>query len=95
MEFDSTEAIIAAVEAGLGIAFASLWSISKELQVGSLRTVPMQGVQITRALSMAYPIGPEPQGTARAFLEFLRFRRDLMAPGRSKPRPVRIPARAR
>lgn len=55
----------------------------------------MQGVQITRALSMAYPIGPEPQGTARAFLEFLRFRRDLMAPGRSKPRPVRIPARAR
>jgi len=37
MEFDSTEGITTAVEAGLGIGFASLWSISKELQVGSLR----------------------------------------------------------
>jgi DNA-binding transcriptional LysR family regulator len=75
MEFDSTEAINAAVEAGLGIGFASLWSIGKELEVGSLRTVPIQGVKIARALSVAYPIGPEPQGTARAFLDFLRFRR--------------------
>jgi DNA-binding transcriptional LysR family regulator len=29
MEFDSTEGIITAVEAGLGIGFASLWSISR------------------------------------------------------------------
>jgi DNA-binding transcriptional LysR family regulator len=86
MEFDSTEGIIAAVEAGLGVGFASLWSIGKELQVGSLRSAPIRGVQITRDLSVAYPIGPEPQGMARAFLDFLRFRRDLMAPRRPRPR---------
>ncbi|MGE5207215.1 MAG: LysR substrate-binding domain-containing protein [Chlamydiota bacterium] len=91
MEFDSTEGIIAAVEAGLGVGFASLWSIGKELQVGSLRSALIRGVQITRDLSVAYPIGPEPQGMARAFLDFLRFRRDLMTPRRSRPR---VPAHA-
>jgi len=76
MEFDSTEGIITAVEAGLGIGFASLWSISKELQLGSLRVVPIRGVRIMRPLSVAYPPGQEPQGTTLAFLHFLRSRHD-------------------
>ena len=61
MEFDSTEGITTAVEAGLGIGFASLWAIGKELQVGSLRVVPIRGVQIKRPLSAAYPLGQEPR----------------------------------
>jgi DNA-binding transcriptional LysR family regulator len=84
MEFDSTEAIITAVEAGLGIGFASLWSISKALQVGSLRAVPMQGIRIKRPLCVAYPLGQEPQGIALAFLHFLRSRNVVMSPMRSK-----------
>jgi DNA-binding transcriptional LysR family regulator len=87
-EFDSTEGIITAVEAGLGIGFASLWSINKELQVGSLRVVPIHGVRITRPLSVAYPIGQEPQGIALAFLHFLRSRHDVMSPTRSKTRSL-------
>jgi DNA-binding transcriptional LysR family regulator len=78
LEFDSTEGIITAVEAGLGIGFASLWAISKELQVGSVRAVPIRGVRITRPLSAVFPRGQEPQGVALALLEFLRTRRDLM-----------------
>lgn len=88
MEFDSTEGIITAVEAGLGIGFASLWSISKALQLGSLRVVPMHGVRIIRPLSVAYPLGQEPQGTTLAFLHFLRSRHDVMSPTRSKDRPL-------
>ncbi|MGA2202939.1 MAG: LysR substrate-binding domain-containing protein [Terriglobales bacterium] len=88
MEFDSTEGIITAVEAGLGIGFASLWSISKELQLGSLRVVPIRGVRIMRPLSVAYPPGQEPQGTTLAFLHFLRSRHDVMSPTRSKARPL-------
>ncbi|MDR3675925.1 MAG: LysR substrate-binding domain-containing protein [Acidobacteriota bacterium] len=84
MEFDSTEGIITAVEAGLGIGFASLWSISKELQVGSLRVVPIRGVRITRPLSVAYPLGQEPQGIALAFINFVRSRRNVMIRPRSK-----------
>jgi DNA-binding transcriptional LysR family regulator len=85
MEFDSTEGIISAVEAGLGVGFASLWAISKELQVNSLRAVPIRGVRITRPLSVAYPRGQEPHGPALALLYFLRTRRDLMVHGRAKP----------
>ncbi len=88
MEFDSTEGITTAVEAGLGIGFASLWSISKELQVGSLRVVPIHGVRIMRPLSVAYPLGQEPQGITLAFLHFLRSRQDVLSPTRSKTRSL-------
>jgi len=91
MEFDSTEGIITAVEAGLGVGFASLWSISKELQLGSLRAVPIRGIRITRPLSVAFPLGREPQGIALALLNFLRSRRHAINARRSR---VRYPAGA-
>jgi len=84
MEFDSTEGITTAVEAGLGIGFASLWAISKELQVGSLRVVPIRGVQIKRPLSVAHPLGQEPQGIAAAFFSFMRARHPQLSPGRAR-----------
>jgi DNA-binding transcriptional LysR family regulator len=86
MEFDSTEGIITAVEAGLGVGFASLWSISKELQLGTLRVVPIRGIRITRPLSVAYPIGQVPQGIALAFLDFVRSRREHMVSRRLRTR---------
>ena len=75
LEFDSTEGIITAVEAGLGIGFASLASIAKELQVGSLKTVPVRGIRMTRPFSVAYSRAQEIQGIPRAFLDFLQERR--------------------
>jgi DNA-binding transcriptional LysR family regulator len=92
MEFDSTEGITTAVEAGLGIGFASLWAISKELQVGSLRVVPIRGVQIKRPLSVAHPLGQEPQGIALAFFNYLRSRHPMISPPRSKNRPLVPPS---
>ena len=91
MEFDSTEGIKTSVEAGLGIGFASLWSIAKELQVGSLCVVPIRGIRITRPLSAAYPRGQEPQGIALGFLNFLRCRRQAISPPSPKPR-LPVPA---
>lgn len=91
MEFDSTEGITTAVEAGLGVGFASLWSISKELQLGSLRVVPIRGVLIKRPLSVAYPVGQGPQGITLAFFSFLRSRQPVLSPPRAKTRtPVRV-----
>jgi DNA-binding transcriptional LysR family regulator len=88
MEVDSTEGIITAVEAGLGIGFASLWSIRKELQLGTICTVPIRGFRITRPLSVAYAVGQEPQGVALTFLELVRSRRDLTAKVQPKKRTV-------
>ncbi|MGO9086099.1 MAG: LysR substrate-binding domain-containing protein [Candidatus Sulfotelmatobacter sp.] len=88
MEFDSTEGIITAVEAGLGIGFASLWSIGKELQLGTVRVVPIRGIRIIRPLSVAYPVGQEPQGIALTFLHFVRSRWEQMAQAQPRRRTV-------
>jgi DNA-binding transcriptional LysR family regulator len=86
MEFDSTEGITTAVEAGLGIGFASLWAIGKELQLGTVRVTPIRGIRITRPLSVVCPIGQEPQGIALTFLNFVRQRRELVPQGQAKRR---------
>ena len=88
MLLDSTEAIITAVEAGLGVAFASRWSIGKELQLRTVRVVPIRGLNIVRPLSLAYPLGREPQGLALTFLDFVRSRRHLIAEGPHRKRAV-------
>lgn len=88
MEFDSTEAIITAIEAGLGIGFASLWSISKELQLGTLHAVLIREVRITRPLQVAYSMGQEPRGVALSFLQFVRSRRNLTVPRRTNERSI-------
>jgi DNA-binding transcriptional LysR family regulator len=86
MELDSTEGIITAVEAGMGIGFASLWSIGKAVELGTLRVVPIQGVRIKRPLRVVFSSGHEPQGITLAFLQFLRSRHDIMTDARSKLR---------
>ena len=92
MELDSTEGITTAVEAGLGIGFASRWAIGKELQLGTVHVTPIRGIRITRPLSVVYPIGHEPQGIALTFLNFVRQRRDLSPQGQPRKRTSVRPA---
>jgi DNA-binding transcriptional LysR family regulator len=51
MELNSIEAIKNAVQAGLGVAFLSLTAIEKELQLGALKRVQIDGIRIKRTLS--------------------------------------------
>ena len=50
MELNSIEAIKNAVQAGLGAAFLSITAIEKELQMGALKQVRIDGVVIKRML---------------------------------------------
>ncbi|OIP70698.1 MAG: LysR family transcriptional regulator [Oscillatoriales cyanobacterium CG2_30_44_21] len=50
MELNSIEAIKNAVQAGLGAAFLSVTAIEKELQMGALQQVRIEGVTIKRML---------------------------------------------
>jgi len=72
VELDTTEAIKAAVESGLGVGFVSSWSIRKELRLGTLRTVKVVDLQIPRDISVVLPVGPEPQGILGHFLRLIR-----------------------
>ena len=71
MTFDSTEGLLSAVEAGLGIAFVSRWAVRNQLTLGTLRIARVQGLCIERMFSLATPLGPEPGGTSGAFLRFV------------------------
>jgi len=68
---DSTEAIKSAVEVGHGIGFVSRWAISKELELGTLKIVRVEGVRVTRHFSLITRTGPEPQGPAGALRTFV------------------------
>lgn len=80
MELDTTGAIIAGVEAGLGAGFVSLVAIQKEERVGSVKTLPVNGLEIVRPITLIRRAGPQPDGPAKAFEEF------AVAEAKSPPR---------
>lgn len=71
MELDSIVAIISAVEAGLGVGFVSEWAIRKELRLGTVRVVPVEGLDIRRDFTLIRAFGPVPDGPAGAFERFV------------------------
>jgi DNA-binding transcriptional LysR family regulator len=72
MELDSTEGLLSAAEAGLGVTFVSRWAVRHYLALGTLKLAHVQGLQITKMFSIAYPTGPEPTGNCGAFRSYLR-----------------------
>ena len=80
LELDSTEAIKSAVEAGLGVGFASRWAAYKEVDMGMLRVVEISGLRMPREFTLVYPSGPAPGGAAGAFRRFALERRNMLVP---------------
>jgi len=71
MELDSTEGLLSAVEAGLGVTFVSRWAVRNQIALGTLRLAHVKGLEVTRQFSLAYPSGPVPMGSAGVFRNFL------------------------
>jgi DNA-binding transcriptional LysR family regulator len=84
MNLDSTEAIKSAVEAGLGIGFVSRWAILKELELGAIKVVDVQGLTVARHFSLVTRSGPELMGSASAFRLFALTRGGLLSSGPRK-----------
>jgi DNA-binding transcriptional LysR family regulator len=82
---DSTEAIKSAVEVCNGIGFVSRWAIAKELALGTLKVIEVEGVRATRHFSVITRTGPEPQGPAAALRTFALERGRFLSDTRSKP----------
>jgi DNA-binding transcriptional LysR family regulator len=72
IDINSTEGIISAVEAGLGVGFAPCLALEKALQTGAVKTVQLDNGPITRQLSIVLLNGPEPKGPIGLPLELLR-----------------------
>jgi DNA-binding transcriptional LysR family regulator len=72
IDINSTEGIISAVEAGLGIGFAPCLAIEKALKLGSVKAVHLDNGPIRRQLSIALLNGPDPRGPVGQLLALLR-----------------------
>jgi len=83
MELDSTEGLLSAVEAGLGITFVSRWAVRNQLALGTLKVARVHGLKLSRRFSMAYPAGPEPAGVVGTFRTFLLSQAIEIAPRRT------------
>lgn len=71
MEFDSTEGLLGAVEAGLGVTFASHWAIRRQLALGTLKVAYAKELELSRWFSLARASGPAPKGNLDAFRTLL------------------------
>ena len=90
MELDSTEGLLSAVEAGLGVTFVSRWAVRNQLSLGTLKLARVRGLKLSRMFSLAYPTGPKPSGIAATFRTFL-----LAHPMKLTQRVNEIPAKKR
>jgi LysR family transcriptional regulator, transcriptional activator of the cysJI operon len=84
MELDSTEGLVAAVEAGLGIAFVSRWAVRNQLALGTLKLARVRALKLSRQFLIAYPAGTEPNGAAGLFRRFLLANAEELAPRRRR-----------
>lgn len=71
MELGSTEALLACVEAGLGVGFASRFALERQRALGTLAPVKVKGLRIARELSMVHPRGPKTNSVAGVFAAHL------------------------
>ena len=67
MEVNSVEAIKAAVEAGLGAAFVSASAVAKEVALGTLVALRVEGAELTRTLWLVTDPGRHLPRAAREF----------------------------
>jgi DNA-binding transcriptional LysR family regulator len=72
VDLNSTEGIIAAVEAGLGIGFVPYMSIEKPLALGNVKTLQIENGPIQRQLSIVLLNGPDLRGPAGQLVDLIR-----------------------
>lgn len=71
MELDSTEGLLQAVEAGLGVTFVSRWAVRNQLALQTLRVARVKGLRLARQFAMVFPAGPDAAGNAGDFRDLV------------------------
>ncbi len=72
MEMGSTQSIKETVEAGLGVTLQSRWALRKELGLGSLRLLNIEGLPVRRSFHILLRNGDLRTRTMDVFLQTLR-----------------------
>lgn len=88
VDMNSTEALVAMVEAGVGVAFVSYLAVEKALATGSVHTVAIEGGPILRNFSLVLPKGPIPRGPVQELVELAKHA-PIPKPGHITPHSSR------
>jgi DNA-binding transcriptional LysR family regulator len=80
MELGTTEAIIAAVRNGVGVAWVPGITVARDVELGELGIVEVPGVELRRTLSVVTLTGTPLSGAAEAFLQMLPINASLLTP---------------
>jgi DNA-binding transcriptional LysR family regulator len=86
MELGSTETLLACIEAGLGVGFASRFALERQRALGTLATVKVKGLRVVREFSVVRARGPQSNGVASAFTAYLTAFADAVEKRRAKRR---------
>jgi DNA-binding transcriptional LysR family regulator len=87
IDMNSSEGILAAVEAGLGVGFVPCAALKKALETGSVKAVPLANGPIRREFSIVLLNGPEPKGPVGQLFTLLRAHHPGMNHRVSRARP--------
>ncbi|SEG43713.1 DNA-binding transcriptional regulator, LysR family [Bryocella elongata] len=79
MALSSTEAILACVEQGVGVAFASRFALQRQLALKTLKTVQVTGLTIARSFHLVRRRRPALRGAAAEFADELTLFADEVA----------------
>ena len=94
IDMNSSEGILAAVEAGLGVGFVPCAALKKALETGSVKAVPLANGPIRREFSIVLLNGPEPKGPVGQLFTLLRAHRPGMNQRAGKSPQSAVPAKA-
>ncbi len=75
MTAGSPEFVVQMVQAGLGIAFASKWSVFSAVKAGTVKLLPMTGKKILRKFYLVTKDREPSSAAARTFKEFIKQHR--------------------
>jgi DNA-binding transcriptional LysR family regulator len=91
MQLPGTEAVKKAVESNLAVAMVSRYSVPRELGLGVLARVPIEGVTLDRPIHILHRKGKHLSPVARRFLAFAA---EYVAEGRHLSPPFLLPGTA-
>jgi DNA-binding transcriptional LysR family regulator len=70
MQLAGTEAVKKAVESNLGLAMVSRYAVERELELGALTQIPIDGLTIERPIHVLHRKDKRLTPLAEAFVEF-------------------------
>ena len=71
-ELGSTEAVVSGVKSGVGLSIVSPIAVSEELQTGTLKSLPIEGINLKRSFYLTHHRYRSLSPPAQAFVQYLR-----------------------